>query len=94
MGQDDFSWNVLRRWKSPNSQSNYPVETTLSGLRPDGSPYQLLIKPLFDEQELTGELGGIAYWEGACDILEKGKVVGEAYMELTGYNESLESQLR
>lgn len=94
MGPDDFTWKVLRRWKSPDSQSNYPVETTLSGFRPDGSPYQLHIKPLFDEQELTGELGGIAYWEGACDILENGKAVGEAYMELTGYNESLESQLR
>ena len=94
MGPDEFTWTTLRRWKSPDSQSNYPVENTLSGLRPDGSPYQLHIKPLFDEQELTGELGGIAYWEGACDILENGDPVGEAYMELTGYNESLESQLR
>ena len=94
MGPDEFTWTTLRRWKSPDSQSNYPVENTLSGLRPDGSPYQLHIKPLFDEQELTGELGGIAYWEGACDVLENGDPIGEAYMELTGYNESLESQLR
>ena len=89
MGPNEFTWTTLRRWKSPDSQSNYPVENTLSGLRPDGSPYQIHIKPLFDEQELTGELGGIAYWEGACDILENGDPIGEAYMELTGYNSRL-----
>ena len=93
MGPDDFSWEIVRRWKSPKTNSNYPVETTLSGLRHNGEPFSFSIIPLFDEQELTGELGGIAYWEGACDIAEDGEIIGEAYMELTGYNESLESQL-
>ena len=58
------------------------------------TPFTFDIEPLFDAQELTGELGGIAYWEGACHIVEQGHVIGEAYMELTGYGESLETQLR
>ena len=36
----------------------------------------------------------MAGWEGAFDILENGKTVGEGCMELTGYSDSLESALR
>ena len=94
MGPDSFKWKSKRSWYSKKSDSNYPVENTLSGTKPNGEKFELHIVPLFDQQELTGELGGIAYWEGACDIYENNTKTGEAYMELTGYNESLESQLR
>ena len=94
MGPDTFKWESRRLWYSKKSDSNYPVENTLTGTRPNGKKFKLHIIPLFDQQELTGELGGIAYWEGACDIYENNIKTGEAYMELTGYNESLESQLR
>jgi hypothetical protein len=34
---------------------------------------------------------GITRRERACDILENGETIGEGCMELTGYNDSLES---
>ena len=45
---------------------------------------------------MTGGLGGVAYWEGACDVLdEAGGEVGRAYLELTGYTgDDLQKRLR
>jgi predicted secreted hydrolase len=94
MGPEAFSWRTRDTWASVKSGAVYPIRTTLSGSRPNGDPFSFDIEPLFDAQELTGELGGIAYWEGACHIVEQSNVIGEAYMELTGYGESLETQLR
>ena len=46
-------------------------------------------------QEMVGKIGGVSYWEGACEALdEEGRVIGEAYMELTGYAEDLGGALR
>jgi hypothetical protein len=31
-------------------------------------------------------LGGVAYWEGACRVLDdQAREIGSAYLELTGY---------
>jgi predicted secreted hydrolase len=38
------------------------------------------------DQEFDARAGsGIAYWEGASDLLEGGRTVGRGYLELTGY---------
>jgi hypothetical protein len=63
-------------------------------VRPDGAPFVFSVRPLLRKQELVGKLGGISYWEGACDVFENNEPVGEAYMELTGYNESLKENLK
>ena len=51
---------------------------------------RLLVEPLAKNQELTGALGGIPYWEGACRIRdESGRELGSAFLELTGYAQAL-----
>jgi len=51
-----------------------------------GKSRTFTLRPAMDGQEMTGGLGGISYWEGACDVLdESGSVAGRAYLELTGY---------
>jgi hypothetical protein len=49
-----------------------------------------------DAQEMTGGLGRVAYWEGACDFLDDASdEVGRAYLELTGYTgDDLQKRLR
>lgn len=94
VGSDRFSWSAEGSWTSPETGANYPVDVMLRGERPDGSPFAFKVKPLLRKQELVGKLGGISYWEGACDVYENNQPVGEAYMELTGYNESLKENLK
>jgi hypothetical protein len=44
---------------------------------------------------LTGKLGGVAYWEGACRVLDASdQEIGSAYLELTGYVGSLTERFR
>jgi predicted secreted hydrolase len=44
---------------------------------------------------MIGHLGGISYWEGACEIIDaQGHTIGEAYVELTGYAKELGSALQ
>ncbi|MDF7823273.1 lipocalin-like domain-containing protein [Pontiellaceae bacterium B12227] len=93
VGSDQFEWSESGSWTSPDTGATYPIDVRLKGVRPDGSPFDFAVKPLMRNQELVGELGGISYWEGACDIYENDQPVGEAYMELTGYSESLEDNL-
>jgi len=52
-----------------------------------------MIQPLVADQELTGKVGGVGYWEGACRVLDENKKeIGRAYMELTGYSESMKGK--
>jgi predicted secreted hydrolase len=47
-----------------------------------------------DEQEIPGKIGGVPYWEGACKVAnEKGKIIGKAYLELSGYSGDLKKRL-
>jgi predicted secreted hydrolase len=54
---------------------------------------RLRLRPLLDNQELTGSL---SYWEGACEVIDEasGMAIGRAYLELAGYAEGLGKQLR
>ena len=51
------------------------------------------MQPFVADQELTGKVGGVGYWEGASRVLDENKKeIGRAYMELTGYGESLKGK--
>ena len=93
---DQFTWTSRRTWESPATGGRYPLDIVLTAPRHDGmGQEQFLLRPLMDEQEMVGHLGGVSYWEGACDVLDSdGVVVGEAYVELTGYAEELTDALR
>jgi predicted secreted hydrolase len=96
LGPDRFAWSSGRTWKSRNSGGVYPVETKLSTVDPaSGQRVTFTLEPLFPDQELSGTLGGVSYWEGACQVLnEKGVEVGSAYLELTGYAGDLNERFR
>jgi predicted secreted hydrolase len=70
-----------RRWQSPRTGAEYPVEWTLEL---DGRTLRL--EPLMDDQELDGRRStGIVYWEGAIRVYEGEREIGRGYLEMTGY---------
>lgn len=95
-GPDKFTWTAGRTWKSPRTGGVYPVQAKLTAIDPaSGQRVKFTLEPLLAEQELSGALGGISYWEGACRVLdEKGQEAGSAYLELTGYTGDLSERFR
>jgi predicted secreted hydrolase len=76
----DVHFTTERRWHSPRTGTDYPVEQTLSLNLPTGER-RFRLRPLFDDQELDSRRGGgPVYWEGAAQV--EG---GRGYLELTGY---------
>jgi predicted secreted hydrolase len=75
----DVAFAVRRRWRSPRTGVDYPVEQTLT-VRLATGPRQFPLTPLFDDQELDSRPSGPVYWEGA--VRTSG---GRGYLELTGY---------
>lgn len=84
---DRFTWKPLATWKSPRTGALYPNEVLITAPDPvRGAPVKLHLVPLAADQELTGGIGGVAYWEGGCRVLdEQGRELGSAFLELTGY---------
>ncbi|MEO6875746.1 MAG: lipocalin-like domain-containing protein [Opitutaceae bacterium] len=82
-----FAWHVLETWKSPHTGAVYPSRVMVTTTDPaTGRAVHLTIESLAANQEIAGRLGGIPYWEGACQVKDAtGRVVGSAYLELTGY---------
>lgn len=95
LGSDQFEWQPLEWWLSPETGGRYPIAYRLRTADPaTGELVVFEIRPLASAQELTGGIGGIAYWEGAGRVLDgKGLEVGSAYTELTGYAASMEGRL-
>lgn len=86
-GPDRFTWRGEGQWKSPRSGGTYPAAVLLTVPEPDGRPGPTLrIEPLCADQELSGGIAGVPYWEGACRVLDaQGKEIGRAFVEMTGY---------
>ena len=71
----------LQTWTSARTQAAYPVAQRITI-----GPHRFETHPLMPDQELDMRAsGGIAYWEGASELLEGGRSVGRGYLELTGY---------
>jgi predicted secreted hydrolase len=94
VGPDQFKWAVLGHWLSPKSGADYPSLVRLEAMNPaTGKTGIFIVQPVVADQELTGKVGGVGYWEGACRVLDENKTeIGRAYMELTGYAKSLEGK--
>ena len=83
----DFRLVPGRRWSSPASGADYPVEWRVevpsAGLALD-------VRAVVDGQELrTGESTGVTYWEGAVTAAgtRGGRPLrGRGYLEMTGYS--------
>ncbi|MBL9174599.1 MAG: hypothetical protein JNL10_13765 [Verrucomicrobiales bacterium] len=91
LGPDQFQWKADGTWRSPATGALYPARVRLDVHDPHtGNPVTLVLEPVVASQELTGGLGGIAYWEGACRVLNaEGRDLGRAFLEMTGYAGSL-----
>jgi len=74
-------------WTSPVTGGVYPSGWDVSLDAP--RPGTLTLTPLLRDQELvTAQSTGVAYWEGAVSVagtLGGRQVHGEGYVELTGY---------
>jgi predicted secreted hydrolase len=85
LGVADVDFRAERRWLSPRTGIDYPVEWTVrAGTR------AIHLQPLLDDQENDTRLStGAIYWEGAVRAYEQDNLVGRGYLELTGYGERL-----
>jgi predicted secreted hydrolase len=88
---DQIEWTPLRRWRSPRTSIEYPIEWRV---RIGGRV--LTLKPLMDDQENDARNStGTLYWEGAVRAFdETGAEVGKGYLELTGYGKANEGVTR
>lgn len=95
-GPSQFRWSSLKDWKSPKTAARYPNHVRLDTIDPTtGKPTILDLEPLAEDQELTDDIGGVAYWEGACRVKNStGNEIGHAFLELTGYTGNLASRLK
>ena len=77
----EIGFEPLRRWRSPRSETDYPV-----AMRVRAGAVELVLEPLMDDQELDsrGSTGTI-YWEGAVIARVGERIAGRGYLELTGY---------
>lgn len=76
-----------KRWKSPKTQVEYPVEWKL--VLPPGQA--LVVKAVIEAQELDSRAStGAIYWEGLSEVFDvQGRLLGRGYVELTGYGQAL-----
>ncbi len=80
---DAAQFSPKRFWKSPQSNATYPTSQTLRC-----GPYEWMIEPLFDQQEIDARAStGGYYWEGVIRLLDQKNAtpVGQGYLEMTGY---------
>ena len=83
---DDSMWTLQTtdRWRSDETKAEYPAGWEL---HIPGANIALEITPLVRAQENVSQLiPDLFYWEGAVTVRDPaGDVVGEGYVELTGY---------
>ncbi|WP_244817720.1 carotenoid 1,2-hydratase [Caballeronia sp. Lep1P3] len=86
-GPADVDFTPERQWRSPRTNTAYPVAMTV---RVGAMRWRLA--PLIDDQELDSrESTGAVYWEGAVTVTgESGSAGrrGHGYLELTGYGKA------
>jgi predicted secreted hydrolase len=86
VAQGDFTSTPLGTWTSPVTHVVYPSGwlVTIASLK-----LALTLTPELRDQELvTTQSTGVAYWEGAVDIQGQqngAPISGQGYVELTGY---------
>ncbi len=94
VGPRQFKWTVLEHWHSRKTGTDYPAKMQLEAFNPASGNWEtFVVEPLVPDQELAGKIGGVGYWEGACRVRDAAQhEIGRAYMELTGYGQSLKGK--
>lgn len=84
-GPGEVQFRPGRRWRSPRTGVEYPVEFAVQV----GSE-QFELTPLMDDQESDSRrTTGAIYWEGAVRARAANGSRGQGYLELTGYGAPL-----
>ncbi|MBC8041936.1 MAG: carotenoid 1,2-hydratase [Rhizobacter sp.] len=87
--KDDFTIEVLERYKSSKTSAEYPCKWKLKVPK---LGFEATVVPTVQDQELqTKESTRVSYWEGSAKVegTKAGKAVsGKGYVELTGYAEA------
>jgi predicted secreted hydrolase len=79
---DQVIFTPQARWRSPRTNADYPVATTIVT---GATRWQ--ITPLQQDQELDSRRStGAVYWEGAVSVMRDGRPAGHGYLELVGYD--------
>jgi len=81
----DWTLEPLETWKSPETDSAYPIRWRL---QIPGQDIDLELEALMPNQENLSHRTGIHYWEGAVTARPFGQAgvpVGRGFIELTGY---------
>lgn len=79
---NEVEWTPLRRWRSPRTGAEYPVQW-----RVKVGDRVFEVEPLLDDAELDSRTStGTIYWEGPVRLRgPDGASAGRGYLELTGY---------
>ncbi|MEM9281245.1 MAG: carotenoid 1,2-hydratase [Verrucomicrobiota bacterium] len=94
---DDYDWDHDGDWRSPDTNAVYPVSPGIEVQDPEkGMVRKFRLRPTMKAQEMAGGVGGVSYWEGACDVIDEvtGELVGRAFLEMTGYADDIAEKLR
>jgi predicted secreted hydrolase len=86
LGTGDIELKTRQYWQSPHG-GNYPVEWE-ANIKPLGKT--VILQAVFPDQELALST---RYWEGSINMFDKedmANIIGQGYMELTGYAEKLQ----
>ena len=90
-GPEEVVFTPLRYWVSPLAGTRYPVQWRVA--TPVGT---FEANALLDNQELDSRAStGAVYWEGICELRDRGRVDsagalrGHGYLEMTGYAQAL-----
>lgn len=86
LSRSDFTIDVLDRWESPHTGTNYPSRWAINIPK---AGLALQIKPIHADQELNLTY---TYWEGAIQVdgtRQNEQITGSGYVELTGYSTSM-----
>jgi predicted secreted hydrolase len=87
-GPGEVEFTPERRWRSPRTDTIYPVAMNLRV-----GTLRWRLSPLIDDQELDSrDSTGALYWEGAVTL--GGGKPGHGYLELTGYAGAIEAGKR
>ena len=84
--RSEVSFTPVRKWKSPLTQTIYPVEWIVR--TPTGS---YAVNAVVDDQELDSRSStGSIYWEGLSRLVDsQSRPLGSGYLEMTGYAQAL-----
>lgn len=87
LAREDFEIDVLERWTSPKTKARYPSKWDIAIAK---LGIEAQVSPLMNNQELVFST---TYWEGAVQLagVQSQRLIrGKGYVELTGYQQSLE----